>query len=331
MNLVDLALKCGVSSSTVSRALNSDPRISRETSRKILKIAAECNFTLNKRKRPVGRSQVSILLVIPDSSEIEHNPFFDIGEIINAVNSGFESDKTKIETTTYSQLVKWKTQNNVRYDGILFAFGTIENSVKSLLVKRGIPYIFLNRTFDHENYVSCNNFKGIIRLLTHLKKRRIIRPGYLGCPAIPVNQDRFRGYQVGCSELFGGYDPKLVLPVDNIQDVDESTARFFLDKGCDAVVGFNDNFSIRLISAFNTLQVDVPGHISVTGFDCSPLRRMFEPRLTTISLSTFEMGFFAARWLSDNIQHKESRQLRLEVDGQMLVGDSVVKEKNSDN
>ncbi len=323
MTLEDIAFECGVSASTVSRALNNDPRISRETIQRVHNVAALRNFTLAKRKRPLSRSMVTLLVVIPDSSETELNPFFDMGELINAINSAFTDKKTQIETITFSQLEKLKSSRDIRCSGVICAFGSIDDKRKAILKENNIPYIFLNRTFDDENYVSCNNFKGVVKMVEYLRGRGFSRIGYLGCNSIPVNRDRFRGYSIATLETKGFWDNSLVLNVDSIKDVDDSSARFFMDKKCDAVVCFNDNFSIRLISALQDQGVKIPEDISITGFDSSPMRKIFKPLITTISLSTFEMGFFAARWLRDNIQHREIRQLCLEVDGKLLEGETV--------
>jgi LacI family transcriptional regulator len=88
---------------------------------------------------------------------------------------------------------------------------------------------------------------------------------------------------------------------------------------------FNDNFAIRFIKGLSEMGRHVPGDMAVTGFDDSPLRRVFIPTITTISLSTFEMGFFAARWLRDNIRHRESRKIQLEVNGTVIVGESTTR------
>ena len=53
------------------------------------------------------------------------------------------------------------------------------------------------------------------------------------------------------------------------------------------------------------------------------MRKLFRPLITTVSLSTYEMGFYAARWLKDNIVHKTNRMLRLEVEGELLEGETV--------
>jgi DNA-binding LacI/PurR family transcriptional regulator len=86
---------------------------------------------------------------------------------------------------------------------------------------------------------------------------------------------------------------------------------------------FNDNFAIRLICKLQRLGKTIPGDISITGFDDSPLRQLFRPLITTISLSTYEMGFYASLWLKDNIIHRTSRRLNLEIEGKLIEGETV--------
>ena len=323
MKLDDIAEICGVSSSTVSRALNNDSRISRETIQKVHEIAAKHKFVPTKRKRQASRSIINLLLVVPDAGKTIDNPFYEMGDLINAINSAFGNKKACIETITASQSQEIYEGNGFSAHGVLFAFGKADSEFKLFLDKRNIPYIFLNRTLQDENYVSCNNFKGIIRLVEHLKQRGYKRVGYLSCPSIAVNSDRLRGYQIGSIENYGGFEPDLVMEVDSISEIEKTVASYFVEQNCDAIIGFNDNFAIRLISELQGIGVKVPDDIAVTGFDSSPLRKVFKPLLTTICLSTFEMEFFAARWLGDNIIHKESRELQLEVNGQLLIGQSV--------
>ncbi len=167
----------------------------------------------------------------------------------------------------------------------------------------------------------------MLKLRKYLHGRGLDRVGYLGCGSIPVNQDRYRGYMTGSLEAVGKIDEDIIIDVTSINDVDMPQAKYFQERECDAVMCFNDNFAIRLITALGEMGVSVPDDISITGFDNSPLREVFRPVITTISLSTFEMCFFAARWLRDNILHRETRKLRLEVDGTLLEGETVILNK----
>ncbi len=324
ITITDIAKECGVSTSTVSRVLNTEPGISRETTGHVLEVVRANDFTLAKRKKPISRSHMNLVVVVPEKSQVELNPFFEMGDIINAVNSAFQNDKYSIEIQTFSNLQLFNNEKSIRYDGLILAFGDIDGKTRDLLRSKNIPFIFLNRTFETENYVSCNNYKGMLKLREYLRKRGLDKVGYLGCGSIPVNQDRLRGYMTGSLEAVGKIDEKIVLDVASINDVGVGQSKYFKERGCDAVMCFNDNFAIRLITALGEMGVSVPDDISITGFDNSPLREVFRPVITTISLSTFEMCFFAARWLRDNILHRETRELRLEVDGILLEGETVI-------
>ncbi|MBN1573051.1 MAG: LacI family DNA-binding transcriptional regulator [Deltaproteobacteria bacterium] len=324
LTIRDIARECGVSASTVSRVLNNEPGISRETTVRVFEVARANDFSLTKRRKPISRSHVNLVVVVPDRSEIELNPFFEMGELINAVNSAFKNDKYSIEIQTFSDLKIFDGGKAALYDGVILAFGDIGGEGRSLLRSKNIPFIFLNRTFETENYVSCNNYKGMLKLREYLNGGSFEKIGYLGCGTIPVNRDRLRGYITGSLEATGAVDDRIILEVASINEVDAGTARFFLDRGCDAVICFNDNFAIRMITELSGMGVSVPDEVSITGFDNSPARRVFRPLITTISLSTFELCFFASRWLRDNILHRETRELRLEVEGTLLEGETVL-------
>ena len=130
---------------------------------------------------------------------------------------------------------------------------------------------------------------------------------------------------MGTLEATGGVDESMIAEVSSVGDISHETILSFVEKGCDAVMCFNDNFAIRFIKGLAEMGRQVPGDMAVTGFDDSPLRKVFIPTITTISLSTFEMGFFAARWLRDNIRHRESRRIQLEVNGTVIVGQSTTR------
>ncbi len=329
-SLQDIADICSVSISTVSRVLNHEPGISRRTAQRVMEVAELHNFTLAKRKRPLSRAQLRLVLVVPDPSAILDNPFFDIAELLQAVGSAFSREKKIIETFSFSQLSGPGHAPVQSSDGVLVAFGDLDRKIRVLLHDRNIPYVFLNRILDDDNYVSCNHFKGALRLREHLAARGFTRVGYLGCTPIPVNTDRKRGYRLGTLEATGRVDETLVSEVDSVGDIGRGIVRSFLDRGCDAVMCFNDNFAIRFIKELADMGKRVPGDIAVTGFDDSPLRKVFSPTITTMSLSTFEMGFFAARWLRDNIQHRESRRIQLEVNGTLIVGESTTRGRTND-
>ena len=90
-----------------------------------------------------------------------------------------------------------------------------------------------------------------------------------------------------------------------------------------AVVAFNDLLAAGLVRAARTLGIDVPGELSVMGFDDIALAGLVEPALTTIRAPKFEMGERAAELLL--LQIETDAGMRLE----RLRGTLVVRESTA--
>jgi DNA-binding LacI/PurR family transcriptional regulator len=105
MTLGDIAHQCGVSPSTVSRVLNNAPGISSAARNRILEVARQHNFILQKQRRPLARTQLKLMIVIPEESAITMNPFFDITELLNAINNAFAQDWKQIEAISFSHFL----------------------------------------------------------------------------------------------------------------------------------------------------------------------------------------------------------------------------------
>ncbi len=319
--LQDVAKLCGVSTSTVSRVLANEPNISLQTRKKVLEIAKKSGFTPRTRAKHITRSHIKLLIVIPDHNEIQINPFFNTHDIILAINTVFNNDKKHIEIATYSEVIN--SFESYVVDGMIFAFGDIQQDIEQHLIKGNTPYIFLNRV-EKNNYISCNNIKGMLTIGHYLYNNGYRRIGYSGYAPHPVNIDRLRGYKLAMDEC-GIFNKNLIMQVNKITAIDQSIARFFIQNNCDAIMSFNDTFAARLIMLCNECGMLVPHDIAITGFDYSPAYKNFSPSITTVSLSTFEMAYFAARWLKDTIIYKESRNIQVEIDGKLVEGKSVTR------
>ncbi len=321
--LDDIAAYCGVSASTVSRVLNNEPGISESTRERVLAAAETHRFTHQRRKKQEGRANIRITVVIPDREMTRNNPFYEMTDILGAINGTF-SEKKRIEVVTFPDFEEGIFGDSFHADGIILAFGSIGADAVYRLREREIPHVFLNRTPEGGNYVSCNHVKGMVRLFQNLVATGHRRIGYLGFRGHPVDRDRFRGYMIGTLEAGGDVSGGLVFSAERIEDAGGDAVQFFTGRNCDAVMCFNDNFAIGLINGLAAAGAGVPETISVTGFDNSPMRRLFKPEITTINLSTYEMAYQASRWLRDNILSRSSRILHCEVEGELLEGRSVM-------
>lgn len=164
----DVALKAGVSVTTVSRVLNNRGYISEDTRKKVFDSMAEMNYQPNEIARSLLRKQSNIIgLIIPMVS----HPFFS--ELANHVEYYAHHAGCKILLCN-SQLDPVKEREYIemlkrnRVDGIIMGSHTLE--VEEYKHLRS-PIVTIDRQIDDIPYVSSDNYQGG-KLATELLVRK---------------------------------------------------------------------------------------------------------------------------------------------------------------
>ena len=140
----DIARKLNVSKVTVSKALRGHPDISKETSEKIKKLAAEMGYTPNYMARNLSSNKSGAIgVVIP---KIAHYFFSSVIEaiyeiILTVSQENSEREKKQIETLL-----------SMRVDGIIVSISqeTQDKTIFERVVKLGVPLVFMDRILDIE-------------------------------------------------------------------------------------------------------------------------------------------------------------------------------------
>jgi LacI family transcriptional regulator len=80
----------------------------------------------------------------------------------------------------------------------------------------------------------------------------------------------------------------------------ETTLETFRSRRPTALVCGNDRMAVGALLALHTLGLEVPGDVSVVGFDDQPdVADQLRPRLTTVKLPHYEMGRQAGQLLAE--------------------------------
>ena len=74
------------------------------------------------------------------------------------------------------------------------------------------------------------------------------------------------------------------------------------DTGATAIVAANDLLAIGCLRALRERDIDVPGEVSLVGFNDMPLIDLIEPPLTTVRVPQYELGREAGRMLLDLVE-----------------------------
>ena len=152
--------------------------------------------------------------------------------------------------------------------------------------------------------VHSDNLAGAITATEHLLELGHRRIGFLaGRPDLESARQREQGYRQALADAGIAVDPNLIRVGDYELEMSQEPARqlLTLDDRPTAVFAANDLSAMQTMHVARTLGLDVPGDVSVVGFDNIPESALIEPPLTTIDQSIQEMGRRAVELLIDVI------------------------------
>jgi DNA-binding LacI/PurR family transcriptional regulator len=139
---------------------------------------------------------------------------------------------------------------------------------------------------------------------------------------LDLTNERLEGYRQGLGQA---WDPELIriLRPNAPEPAREATHELLrLPEPPTAILAMSDIFAIGALEAAVEAGVEVPGQLSVVGFDDGPAAEHSAPPLTTVAQPHEEKGRLAAQWLLEDIE-RGAKPARRE---QILPTELVVRE-----
>ncbi|MFC0624523.1 LacI family DNA-binding transcriptional regulator [Kribbella deserti] len=306
VTITDVGAAAGVSPATVSRVLNGTARVEESLALRVQQAVAELGYRPNAAAQGLARGQwETIGVLVPDLA----NPYFpDVLKAVSAVarSNGrrmlvMESDE---DPTVEHELV----EDLMRCcDGVLLCSPRMPRAELAELAARDHPMVLFNRVEPGLSVpsISVDFHGGMTAICGHLAQLGHRRAIYLAGPeASWANSERIRAFS--SARAFGlevtvvpcgatsqaGYDAVALAEGSRLGD-----RGAVFDDGVTAVMTYNDLVAFGALMRLRELGVDVPGEISVTGFDDISLDRVAHSNLTTVSVPRDELGRQAGEML----------------------------------
>lgn len=299
----DIAYRAGVSQSTVSRALRGDPNVSAETRDKIAAIARQLNYKVDKNASNLRCQHSNTLALLffedPTTDDTLINPFFF---------SMMASITRACAQRGYDLLISFQQLSNnwhVEYedsgkaDGlILLGYGDYLTYRERLeqLVEQGTHFVCWGAVQEGQPGLSvgCDNYRGgfdVTRHLANLGRRAI---AFLGDASshFPEFSARYSGYADALADAGLAVPAALQVDAFSTERSGYDAAKGLIERGerFDAIVAASDLIAIGAIHALQDAGLNVPGDVSVVGFDDIPAASLVNPPLTTVAQDTWQAG-----------------------------------------
>jgi LacI family transcriptional regulator len=325
VTVYDIAKDLGISAGTVSRVLNNSSLISDERRRRILRRAEELGYHKRAIRRPSGRAILNIALFLPTPGLPHLHLFYDPAELIAAVSDGFEGSRTNVITALNrpSGGGPFESKKVGDIDGCIFAFTSPSAELSDYLHDRDIPFVLLNRVDPAESYINVDSHSGMERLFSEWERRNGDRVESAerilfldSSPVRSVADARWDGLRAAAATRGMNLSDDRRLRARDPRSLDVARITDELARGCPWLCCVND---VTAVSVWNLLN---PKSVSLTGFDCSPVRDLIPVRIPTLRLPVGEMGRRAAGWLRERILSRSGQRLAEELAPELVSGDT---------
>lgn len=309
----DIARELNISASTVSRALNNNPRISQATKDKIKALALKLGYQPNIIASNLRNQKTNTIgIVVPLINRHFFSTFisgvedvaFEAGYnvIISQSNDLFEKEK---------QIVHSLFSNRV--DGMIVSLSmqTQQFDHFQLFTKKNIPLVFFDRVIPQldADKIIVDDFACGFKATQHLIDQGFKRIAHLAGPtALNTYKDRMDGYRSALEKNNLPINEELIIfnrltRMDGQQAIKQLLA---LDTPPDAVFCGNDTSALSIIVYLKSLGIRIPEDFGIVGFSNEPFSEVVTPSISTIKQPAQEMGQKAAKLLIYEIESKEN-------------------------
>lgn len=331
VTIKQIAEACGVSTASVSKALNGAPDIGAETTERVRAKARELGYFPNAAARALKTKHshnIGVLYTDGTNSGLTHE-FFSL--ILNSFK--VEAEKLGYDVTFISRNIGSTSMSyleHCRYrncDGVMIACVEFTDPSVAELVSSGIPAVTIDYVFDHCGAILSDNVQSMRDLVLHVHGKGHRKIALIHGEDTAVTRFRLASFHRTCEQL-GLRIPDEYVVQGRYHDPRVSglaTRQLLALKNRPTCIMFPDDFSY--IGGMNEIErhgLSVPDDISVTGYDGIYLSRVLRPKLTTLKQDSDAIGIQAARALVSAVDNPKTYiPQRIVVPGIVWEGDTV--------
>jgi LacI family transcriptional regulator len=308
-SIYDVARESKVSVFTVSAVVNNKSHVGKKLRERVEAAIRKLNYRPNLLARSLAKQKThTIGMVVPDIG----NPFFPMvvrGAEDAAQKRGYNlllcnSDDTQAKEESALELLLSK-----RVDGILLtkAVSELSPSISQMMQEMKIPIVLVMRTYPKisKDAIITDDYKGAYEAVSHLARAGRKRIGLIGGPMKVSNgKARWQGFHDALKDSDLEYDPALVIEGDYRTESGYRAGNLLLSHRPDGVYVANYLMTVGFLKAAEEMGLRCPEDFGLVSFDDYPWLGIFRPRLTTVELPKYQLGFEAAELLLDRIAGK---------------------------
>lgn len=305
----DVARLAGVSVATISRYLNNSAPLTAETAERVQAAMTELNFSPHPAARSLATNRTNAIGLV--LNKIEGDYFTPLLEGVVAVTEA-QNFNLLIFTSNQSRHLDARLLGPTYTDGLLVFLDSINDEGLSALHKIKQPIVLIHRSSPtglNLPMVTIENQAASMELVSHLIESHL-RKNIVFLRGPKNNEDSYwreKGYRQALAQHGIKIDESLIASGDYDIVTAQNSVNSLITAGkkFDAVFAADDVSALGALTALKESGIDVPGKVSVVGFDDQRLAPFLNPPLTTVHAPTDQVGFAAAELLLKIIHNEQ--------------------------
>jgi LacI family transcriptional regulator len=323
VTIKDIAVRAGVSFSTVSKALRDSPLVKPQTKAHVLAIAREMGYQPNYAARSLVSKKTGAIGVVWPSIES-----FALSSLLTAIHE-------ELTRTGYSMLLSLdrakdaiETFRRFRTDAVLLFGDEVPDGTDPAWQDRKMPLlVFGVAGVAPYAVVDVNRGQAIRLALRHLAELGHKRIAYFGevKKPDPLQAVKIEAFHEEAHRLELAVDANSVVQVDNISFPDGYwAARSFLKQysAPTAIISGSSELTRGLLRAAIELGIRVPHDLSLISYDNYPQMASMEVPVTTVGVALHEMASSVVQALLALIRTPDT-PITVELEPELVIREST--------
>ena len=331
----DIAKIAGVSRTTVSFVLNNkvDQNISEETKNKVLKVVQKLGYQPDRKAIDLAKPSRYKIGLLVDISESFHYSDVFLSRLFNAM---LKKTKRKQDRLLYIPF-NFKTRPIekalvLNLDAAIIINPKENDRIIQKLKEIELPFVVLGLVSDKEiPTINVDDFQAAKIATEHL-----IEAGFEDIAMIAHAPRKY----IGSKQRVNGYLAALLeheLPIQNEWIIE---AKFNVESGYlaakelwklkkkpEAIFAGNDEIAVGAMHFLHENNVVIPDDVSLVGFDDDPLSEYLFPALTTIAVSSVDMGNQCMSQIYSLLKGKKDFKKKITLPTHLFIRETVKRKK----
>lgn len=335
VNINDVAKEANVSASTVSRVINNNYPVKKETRKRVEKAIEELNFNPNMLARALINQNTKTIGVLTPSI---NNLFFPT--VIKAIENvlrinGYLTFLCDTNDQVLEEVAYVKSLMGRQVDGIIVIDPKTENMKNGFYenISIDLPLVCIN---GYNKNINCSfvlndevsGAKQAMQYLIDLGHKNIIF----------VRGEKSYSYDLKEEVYKEMLTKNMIIENKEIINIGEGNSNETVENTMNiicknfkniklpiAVFACNDFMAFGVMNACKKMGYQVPTDVSVIGFDNIAISNLVEPKLTTVDQNMYSLGENASKVLLDIIENNNKKLQRIRLSTKLIIRDSCAK------